>query len=324
LRWLIAAVAMAVLVYALVRLVQPMNSAAALLVNAPTRVPDSNQGSDQQIKEKTINHSHARSSKSLTLAHWEPALALRNEATRGLLVAGGILERPITESITFLRQRRRFDLLREFNLDAAFVACTKARQWVEQGVEPLSTESIRRPPSFATVRYLQAHCEPLWNDFDSLRDMQRVIDDELQVQSQTELPSFEALASSQIKPFKAGQYSLMEVRDGLRADQPFDIRAELATYALKSNVGLAGVDWDAFRHTMPDTRIAMFGLLLAAKFGCGEPGACAPGSPMLIVLCASPEAGIYCQIPADLSQIARDSLTAREFALWQTIEPESI
>jgi hypothetical protein len=174
------------------------------------------------------------------------------------------------------------------------------------------------------VRYLQAHCEPLWNDFDSLRDMQRVIDDELQVQSQTELPSFEALASSQIKPFKAGQYSLMEVRDGLRADQPFDIRAELATYALKSNLGLAGVDWDAFRHTMPDTRIAMFGLLLAAKFGCGEPGACAPGSPMLIVLCASPEAGIYCQIPADLSQIARDSLTAREFALWQTIEPESI
>jgi len=93
----------------------------------------------------------------------------------------------------------------------------------------------------------------------------------------------------------------------------------MANFALRSQTGLRQIDWAEFRNTMSESRIATFGYLIAAKFGCDERGARAPGGPMLIALCAAPEPGIYCQINANLTQIARDSLTTREFARWQAI-----
>jgi hypothetical protein len=209
------------------------------------------------------------------------------------------------------------DLPRDFG--AALIACTDARRLLEQRIEPTYGNAHRRPPNLATVEYLHAHCSAVWNEFPSLDAMERMIEARFEIDAST-TPSAEVVLAKNLAVIKPDQYSAADLRDGLNANQTLDIRAEMAIFALRSLRGLRGVDWSEFNRTMSDTRIAMFGYLLAAKFGCGESGACTPGSPMLIALCAAPEAGIYCQIPANLGQIARDSLTAREFVLWQSIE----
>lgn len=239
---------------------------------------------------------------------------------RQALLDSGVLEQPLAASFARLRKAGRLDLMKALDIDAAVAACARARRWLEHGVEPLRDGSIRRPPNAATVRYLSVHCRPLWEELGTLDEIERIVARDLRGERADDLPSVEAMLSSDLKPFKPGQYSVAEIRDGLDPINPLDIRAEMAIFALKSKSALVGFDWVDFDNTMWDTRIAMFGHLLGAKFGCSSRGACAPGSPMLIALCGAPEPGIYCQINANLTQIAADSLTTREFALWQAAE----
>lgn len=86
--------------------------------------------------------------------------------------------------------------------------------------------------------------------------------------------------------------------------------------ALRDKRVLWGLKWTELEYRLDETTVGRLSLLMTAKLYCETRGACGPHSLLLNLICLRAHV-LDCQVNADLSQIARDSLTPREYRWWQ-------
>jgi len=86
--------------------------------------------------------------------------------------------------------------------------------------------------------------------------------------------------------------------------------------ALRDKRMILGLNWDETWYRLDEAAIGNLSWLIAAKLHCVEPGACRPHSLLLNIICKGSHT-LDCHVNSDLSQIARDSLTPREYRWWQ-------
>jgi hypothetical protein len=99
-------------------------------------------------------------------------------------------------------------------------------------------------------------------------------------------------------------------------DKPLGLKMLAAARALKDSTAFEGIRWDEVRGELFEESRVKLAWLLAAKQFCRDAAACRPRSFLLFQLCHTQWA-LDCQINSDLRQIARDSLTPREFRWWE-------
>lgn len=291
----------------------PAAAAAPKLTHGSLRNQD--QRSDAPQAKPQRHFAPVDSNASRDLARLEGQLRPGHE--RDQLVELGIFQWPIAQSAQMLRRIGKKELFFQLDVGEAIASCGSAQIDVEVlGAEQSPSGQLL---SRASQAYFSTACSEIWAQFGPAPGLSRWYSRELRVStSESKLQAF----SGDILARDGSEPRLQDVWTLLDARRPLYVRFQGAQLALGAEEGavLAGVDWGEFRHAMPDDRLMSFALLLAAKLGCSQPGACAPESPQLLTLCGSNFAQVYCTIGADLEQIARESLTAREFRWWVSFE----
>jgi len=102
----------------------------------------------------------------------------------------------------------------------------------------------------------------------------------------------------------------------LDSDEALSVKAEAIDRALRDRHLLDGLVWDELRGKLFEQNRKKLASLIAAKLYCQEPRACRPRRFLLFQLCWI-NAALDCKINSDLTQIARDSLTPREYRWWE-------
>ena|GEM_PF-1546979 len=102
----------------------------------------------------------------------------------------------------------------------------------------------------------------------------------------------------------------------LNSDEALLVKVEAIDRALRDRRLLDGLVWDELRGELFEHNRMKLASLIAAKLYCQEPRACRSRSFLLFQLC-SINAALDCKVNSDLTQIARDSLTPREYRWWE-------
>lgn len=178
------------------------------------------------------------------------------------------------------------------------------------------------PFSRDQLAYVGAFCAPLFERFGTAAFSQTVapvvLDNACNLTSEHVI---EGDAQERMIHSQVGNDEILEVIEG---DYSHGTKTAAVFRALHEERLLQGLNWDDLKFERDERQLETLAALIAAKFMCHFPGACEPRSLLLFQLCAS-KFWLDCQVNADLSQIARDSLTPREYRWWQdaTVPPKN-
>ena len=170
------------------------------------------------------------------------------------------------------------------------------------------------PYSRDQLAYTGAFCGPLFERFGTAAFSQTeapvVLDAACNLTTEHE---FEGAAQERMIHAQVSNDEILDVIDG---DYSHGTKTVAVWRALHEERLLQGLNWDDLKFERDERQLETLAALIAAKFMCHFPGACEPRSLLLFQLCTS-KFWLDCQINSDLSQIARDSLTPREYRWWQ-------
>jgi hypothetical protein len=97
---------------------------------------------------------------------------------------------------------------------------------------------------------------------------------------------------------------------------PLGTKLSAIERALKDERVLLGLDWNELRGELPETSRGTLAALIAAKTFCKNPSACRPRSFLIFQLC-SMRLELDCSVNSSLSDVARNSLTPRQYKWWE-------
>jgi len=164
------------------------------------------------------------------------------------------------------------------------------------------------------MAYVGAVCTPLVDKLGIEKDVWR------EVTKQCTGPSAAKVISGWqglMEHVEMGDVSDSELLEILKSqDHRLAVKAAVIDRALEDERVLTGLAWDELRGELFEPDRSNLTALIAAKLYCTEPAACRPRSLLLFKICTS-NLKLDCKINSDLTQIARDSLTPREFRWWE-------
>jgi len=170
------------------------------------------------------------------------------------------------------------------------------------------------PKSPEDLAYLGAYCSPLARTYgyESLAGLRRDLESDAVCSLASETENVNAIMDGKLS---GGDLSAL-----MLPEQPYLTVKTAVAFALHEEAAISGIPWQDFRYELDASRKLLFSDLLALKFMCRQRGACAPMSPLLFALCDA-QPSLSCKVGSDLYQIARDSLTAREYGWWDSAQP---
>jgi hypothetical protein len=238
----------------------------------------------------------------------QPPLSHDWISTRSALVASGLYALPLLEAHQRLDALGNVALAAATNVRSALSSCATVQILLKT---PNQISAVQR-------RYFEAHCGSAWARAGVPPQLARMVSAQYPI-NESEIASLPSVAGLAHLWDGASELAAIDIWRALDVSVDFDLRATAVYLAIHNQAVLEGIDWARFRHAMPDDRITTLAYLISAKMACEEKFACSPGSPLLITLCGWPGLFVHCEINADLTQIARDSLSDREFNWWQAV-----